>query len=166
MISARRAMAGLALTLVALGITAWLVFVRKDECVAVGREIRFDDFGFSIESPSQRQPVFEQTHAGERRCVRLRVSNHARAVSYSMSNHVPVLLDSSGHEYQTSFEEIEWSESMSHLQPDLAPGTSCVQRLYFDVPRDTAGLRLRISWGKFGDVLDYVLIGDKSLAAE
>jgi len=47
---------------------------------------------------------------------------------------------------------------------ELPHGESCVTRLVFDVPEDAREPRLKIRFGEVGSVLDFVLLGDWSLA--
>jgi hypothetical protein len=153
----------LLLIVIVLGLAAvggWMGCVRRDRVAPRGEELLFDDFGFSVKDVQRAKtfgpPERSVTAKGTFWIVDLQVANHAQRVGYKLDTHQAVIVDEQGRMFTES-------GSPSPLA-ELPHGESCVTRLVFDVPDDAKDPRLKIRFGAFGSTLDYVLLGDWSLA--
>ena len=144
----------LLLIVIVLGLAAggaWMAFVRRDRVAPQGEELLFDDFGFSVKDVRR-----SKTASGTSWIVDLQVANHAKRVGYKLDNHQAVIVDEQGR----MFTEVGSPPPIA----ELPHGESCITRLVFDVPDDAKDPRLKIRFGAIGSALDYVLLGDWSLA--
>ena len=167
-------------TLVLLGtLTAagGVACVRQDRLVNVGEEIRYDDFGFTVEDVTRTKVVGSRDRQvrayGTFWVVELLVENHARRGRYRMSSHLPRLVDERGHEFavsergQAALDAQRLPElGEEGMKPSsLGPGDRHVTTLVFDVPDDAGDVRLKLVFGgKVGEVLDYVFLGQRRFA--
>jgi hypothetical protein len=140
----------LLLIMIVLGLAAvggWMGCVRHDRVAPPGEELLFDDFGFSVKGVQQ---------AGTLWTVDLQVANHARRVGYKLDSHQVEMVDEQGRR----FTEV----GSPPRAAELPHGETCITRHVFDVPDDAKEPRLKIRFGNVGSTLDYVLLGDWSLA--
>jgi hypothetical protein len=148
----RRALGILAVVVVLCAVFGWMACVRRDRVAAPGEELVFDDFGFSVQNVKRN---------GTSWIVDLKVANHAQRVSYKLDNHQVVIVDEQGR----TFTETKDADGTAPAPvTELAHGESCITRLVFDVPEDAREPRLKIRFGDVGSALDFVLLGDWSLA--
>jgi hypothetical protein len=162
-------MALVAATVLVLG---GIALVRHDRVAAVGEEIVYDDFGFTVRGARSAKTLGpagrEVTAEGAFWIVDLEVANHARRVPYRLEWHTPLLLDSRGNTHRVSpgGQAALEAEHVFPVPPqELAHSEKCVTTLVYDVPEDAGDLRLKISCGgQPADLIDYVLLGDWSLA--
>jgi len=160
-----------------LTLAGGVAYVRQDRLVNVGEEIRYDDFGFTVEDVTRTQVAGPKDHPvrsyGTFWVVDLLVENHARRVSYRMGSHTPRLVDEHGHEYPVSRRgqaalDAQRNPELAEdgMKPSsLGPGDRHVTTLVFDVPDDAGDVRLKLVWGgKVGEVLDYVFLGERRFA--
>jgi hypothetical protein len=142
----------LALVVVLCAVFGWMACVRRDRVAAPGEELVFDDFGFSVQDVKRNGTVW---------IVDLKVANHAQRVGYKLDNHQVVVVDEQGR----TFTETKGVDAGARAPvAELPHGESCITRLVFDVPEDAREPRLKIRFGNVGSVLDFVLLGDWSLA--
>jgi hypothetical protein len=138
-----------ALGLFALGVGALVLFVRRDHEALPREEQVYDDFGFSVVGAER---------AGGRCTVELQVANHARRVPFKMDNFHVRLVDAQGERYE------ERSELATHPKASIEPGETVVERHVFDLPQDSRGVVLEVSFGKVPDALDWLFLGKRTYA--
>jgi hypothetical protein len=101
--------------------------------------------------------------------LRLRVANHAKRVDYALSQHTPVLEDSSGDEFRIDVHATELlarETAAPALPASIHAGDQISSEIVFDVPSTAKALRLRITWGEAINTLDQIVCGDRTIMLE
>ena len=145
-----RALGILALIVLLCAALGWMACVRRDRVAAPGEELVYDDFGFSVQNVQRSGTLW---------IVDLKVANHARRVSYRLDHHQVAIVDDQG----TLYKERPVGDA-TPIVAEIAHGETCVVRHVFDLPDGIENPRLKIRFGDVGSALDFVLLGDWSLA--
>lgn len=148
-----------------------LAAVRHDRLAPIGEEIVWDDFGFKVLDVRRMEVVGpaggEAKAKGAFWIIDLEVANHAKRVGYRLESHKPILVAGDGREFPVSPEGQTAHDLQRGAAPrvdEIAHGERCTTPLVFDVPADARDVILKISWGKIGDVLDWIVLGERRLA--
>jgi hypothetical protein len=147
---------------------ALLVIMHRDEVVALGVDIRWDDFAFSAvavrEEAAVGPPGKRVAAAGRFVVVKLKVTNGSKRLDYALDRHRPVLREPDGtkHEVDPRANELRRLETGAALPPPSIPaGADHTSEVVFDVPTSARKLELEISWGF--DAIDGFLYGDRRI---
>jgi hypothetical protein len=159
------------LVLVLLGAGVMALMNRRDQVASVNEEIRYDDFGYAVTGARYEKVIGTGAAAiaprGTFCVVTLDVRNHAQRVGYRFDPKVAVLTDDQGHEYNNSPRARSLLNEEGGGDPcagEVPAGQSCTTDLVFDVPEDSHGLVLRLSYANaLTDLLDLVFWGRKRI---
>jgi len=160
--------AGIFLSLIAL----LAVMNRRDQTVGLNKEIKYDDFAFSVLEVARQNSLGEgadlRTAEGNYFVVTIKVANHAVRVDYKFRNGAAILVDQAGREFHLSRDGQRALES-THGYRDgcdgqIPAGASCTTQVVFDLPADARPSHVRFSeGGGIGDLLDFVFYGTKRI---
>ena len=160
----------LALLLGTFALTALVSLVHRDQRAKLGEEIVYDDFGFSVvgmRRASEVGPPSGRVAAkGSFVVLRMRVANHAEGVDYALSQHTPILEDSSGARFRADARATEALARESAAPPppaSIRAGGEYVSEVAFDVPPGASGLRVRITWGDPNGAIDRLVRGERTI---
>jgi hypothetical protein len=159
------------LVLVLLGVGALALMNRRDQVASVNEEIRYDDFGYAVTGARYEKVIGTGAAAMAPRgtfcIVTLDVRNHAQRVGYRFDPKIAVLTDDQGHEFDNAPRARSLLNEQGGGDPcagEVAAGQSCTTDLVFDVPEDSRGLMLRLSYANaLTDLLDTVFWGRKRI---
>ena len=160
-------MARIVLVSLAIAVLLGVAFVgclRRDEHVAIGGEITWDDWGYRVTNVQELTELEGgvMKPKGVFKLVTLEVLNHARRVEYDMSWHQAVLTDAHGTRYEAL---ADGNRLFANRGPSkIPPGGAAYSQLLFDTPRDAA-LELSIVWGgDFVQKFDALTSGERTIA--
>jgi hypothetical protein len=172
--SAKKRLLGTAVAMAFLicGLLAVLALLnRKDQHAKLAQEIQYDDFAWSALAVRKAHEIETIRADGIFYIVTVKVSNHAKRVSYRFRPSEVFLLDDRGREHRIAARaQHVWTQTdkaLSEGDEDTLAGSYCVRDLVFDLPADTRSAVMRVSTGgSVGDILDFVFWGDKRIALE
>ncbi|MBK7875127.1 MAG: DUF4352 domain-containing protein [Planctomycetes bacterium] len=162
--------------LVLFGLSAAFVlvlgaFVHEDVHVAVGEELRHDDFGFRVMDVSTEGALGGSALQPRGRfvVVELAIANHAKRVPFQLRSWTPVLFDASGRVHAPEGSAQGALETLhgecARLEGSVAAGERATRWLVYDVPTDARDVRFRIQWGgAILDALEGFVFGAKDVA--
>ena len=155
------------------GVLMLALLNRRDEDVAPGQEIRYDDFAFAVQESRALESLGEDPSApraqGVFQLVTLSLVNHASRVDCRLADFTPLLVDAAGVDHAVDEDALRFlAERRGSADPcagAVPAGASCTTELVFDVPRDAGELHLRISCGgtRITDLLDCAFFGRKTM---
>jgi hypothetical protein len=163
----------LAALLGGFALTALVSLVHRDQRAKLGEEIVYDDFGFTVigmRRASEVGPSSSRVAArGSFVVLRMRIANHAERVEYALSQHTPILEDSSGNRFRAdarATEALARDGAAPSPPASIHAGEEFISEVAFDVPRDASGLRVRITWGDATGAIDRLVRGDRTIVLD
>ena len=171
---------GLLLLALLAATLVWRLQPGQARVVAPGGEIRYDDFGFSIDGLRRASSIGEGGAAavarGEFLFVTLGVHNHGRRVDFTFQPSVVRLIAGDGTVYipddagtaalaARSPGDADATSDGRRCTGPLGAGDSCTAEVAFDVPPGTRGIEIRMQFEAPIFEFVYMLIhGRQSLA--
>jgi hypothetical protein len=147
------------LALLFLGVLA----TRRNRTLGPGQTVRYDDFDFTVEQANRldRGPTPDRAEDSDDYLVRLRIDNRARRVDFRFDGNrlVFVDLDGKAQPIRPAAERTASGERVTPRTVVLRAGESGTVDYLYALPRDRSNLRLRVTSGTVGDLLDWLLSG-------
>jgi hypothetical protein len=152
----------LAIVLLAMLFLAMLAN-RRNQTLGVGETVQYDDFFFTVEKADRMNQAPTPDLAADRDdyLVRLRIDNRAKRVDYQFRGERLVFADLTGNDSPIG-PVAQRSASGEFKAPEkivLRAGESATVDFLYSLPRDHRDLRLRVTSGPFGDLLQWLIAG-------
>lgn len=156
-----------------MGVAGTIVIVNpaapaRARLLTYGDQVQLDDFGFTVLQSETTPRIGTQTAQGVFYVVTLKVSNHARRVSFRFDPATALVLDDAEQAHTPlPAARRAWFDAHGGNDPcarELLAGEACTTTLVYDLPADTHTPLFRMQFGgAFGELIDAMLYGNRAV---